>query len=266
MEINKASIESYIDGYGLIECLKGFAELLDKRSYFSIEKYEIKRKKMNLALPVAAFLSENKDLTILAIEQSINSKERQIIPKMNRMSNLILEKLEENLFKLLVKNNFEFSLKYGKELFLRDRNLFKSVISKYVLLDNIDSLKSLMILSFFKLESKDDEFIFLLISYLTKYRADYSQYENLDENEENLKVEDIFKKIKEKKSDLYSRKGLAILSYFNLILESEEINPKCLIILSNNIEKLSSNKNSCDGVESLLIENLVCFFIKKLEI
>ncbi|MGL5123901.1 MAG: hypothetical protein ACRC6K_07060 [Fusobacteriaceae bacterium] len=266
MEINKASIESYIDGYGLIECLKGFAELLDKRSYFTIEKNEIKRKKMNLALPVAAFLNESKALTILAIEQSINSKERQIIPKINRMSNLSLEKLEENLFKLLIKNNFEFSLKYGKELFLRDKNLFKFVISKYALLDNINSLKSLMILAFFKLDTKDDEFIFLLISYLTRYRADYSQYEILDKNEEDLSIEDIYKKIKEKKNEFYSRKGLAILSYFNLILELEEKNPRFLTILNNNIEKLSNNKNNCNEVESLLIENLVGFFIKKLEI
>lgn len=265
MEINKASIESYIDGYGLIECLKGFAEMLDKRSYFSIENDEIKRKNLNLALPIAAFLGDNKNLTILAIEKSIDSRERQIIPKMNRMSNITVEKLQENLFKLLVKNNFEFSLKYGKELFLRDKKLFNSIISKYILLDNIDSLKSLMALSFFKLDEKDDEFVFLLISYLSKYRSDYSEYENLIEINEELSSKDILEKIIKKKEFMYSRKGLAILSYFNLILESEEKNPKFLKILTDKIDKLTNNKNICSD-ENLLIENLVDFFIKKLKI
>ena len=43
------------------------------------------------------------------------------ISDINRLSNIEVSKLKEKLMKTLVNGNLDFSKKYGKELFLRDR-------------------------------------------------------------------------------------------------------------------------------------------------
>lgn len=223
MEIIKSGLKKYIDEYGVEESLKGFAELLDKRVYFSINGFNVCRKELNLAIPAIAFL-EDEELVLEAIHNSIDPVERQHIDKINRLSNVSVEKLVEKLERLLVKDSLEHTLRYAKELLYKDKDAFYRVLSKYALLDSINSRKTLLVSAFKKIDRKDDEIIFLLISYMAKARADYSDLEKkISENGSNQELEfdsllsDLRKQLSETKDKLQCKLGLNIVSYVNLL-------------------------------------------------
>lgn len=225
MEIIKSGLKKYIDEYGVEESLKGFAELLDKRVYFSINGFNICRKELNLAIPAIAFLKDE-ELLLEAIHSSIDPVERQHIDKINRLSNVSVEKLVEKLERLLVKDSLEHTLRYAKELLYKDKDAFYKVLSKFALLDSINSRKALLVSAFKKIDRKDDEIIFLLISYMTKARADYSDLEKkICENDSNLELNfdslllNLRKQLSESKDKLQCKLGLNIFAYVNLLLD-----------------------------------------------
>lgn len=259
MKIEVEGIKSFIEEYGVKEALVSLGEIMDKRSYFSIVDYEIKRKKLNLALPVAAFFPENIDLISKSIEESIDRVERQIILKIDRMSNLTLEKLEENLFKLLYKNSFEHSLKYGKELFLRDKKRFFKVISKFALMENPKLRKPMLVSAFEKLDIDADEILYLLFSYLTKAKSDFSIFEEVTMSEKTS--EEIKNMLLQEKDRFYSEEGLNLLQYLYLLEKQDEQNKAFYGVLENQIEKLKNSKNK---IENNIEKSIVEFYIKEL--
>ncbi len=252
-------IKNFIEEYGAKEAIIGFSEIIDKRKYFSIENNMIKRKEMNVALIAVALLENNIDLVIEGFQKSIDKKERQVIMKIDRMSNVSIEDLEEILFKLLYKNSFEHSLKYGKELYFRDSEKFYDLISKFALMDNMDLRKPLLVSAFKKLEMKNDEIIYLLMSYLTKARSDYFYFENLVEKEINRK--EIKTRIKILGEKLKTQEGLNLLQYLNLVEEKEGIlTDRFYSIIELKLEKIEKEKieklkeNKLDNIEEGLIE------------
>lgn len=272
MEITKEGIKNYIEEYGIIEALKGFAEVIDKRSYYNVKGYEVNRKKLNIVLPAVAFINDNDDLIVDAFYKSIDCKERQIIPKIERMSNTTIEKLEEKLEKLIVKGSFEFSLRYAKELILRDEKRFYKLITKLALFDAVDLKKALLVLSLKKINKKDDEFIFLLMSYINKAKSDYSEYEKVLEKmkKENINYLDynqgklnlLFENIEIllKNGLLENCMGLNIVSYLCLMIEMEEEKEIFIEIINQKIKELKNSlekTNKLDDCEKEILKKLL---------
>lgn len=276
MEINRDGLKRYMDEYGVVDTLKGVAELLDKRVYFSVDGFNICRKELNLALPAVAF-SKDDELMLDTIHSCISPIERQHIDKIDRMSNLTVEKLAEKLEKLLIKDSLEHTMRYAKELLYKDENRFYTVLGKFALLDSIKSRKALLISAFRKIGRKDDELIFLLISYMVKARADYSDIEKIKNGLSNLSYDelmlDLKNRLNESKEKVQCKLGLDIISYLNLIVETVEIDAsnkeeyKIFIqILLNNLNLLNEKRDEIIEKSSEIEKEILQTLISNLKI
>lgn len=171
-------------------------EILDRRAFFVFKNGEIRRKKIVEILPVAVFCNDNVFDKALSLEK--DKRERIKFKKIQRMSNLGIDKLESNFLKLVLNGELEFAKVYGKELALRDREIFFQILYKLVLMDNPYFYKGLMVLSFKEILNIcgwKDEIWYLVVSYLTKQREETYIYENIsyfdectEKVEENLAV------------------------------------------------------------------------------
>ena len=220
-EGRKEELKSLLEEYGKVEVLSSCAQFLDKRAYVTIDiTGNIKRKKGNLTLPIFAFLND----TTLLNEEIFNSsalRERQNIDKIERFSSLDIEKVKSNFIKTLFNGNLEFSKKYGKELFLRDRESFFELVANFASIGN-NSMKPLMVLALDKLMIEYDENIFyLFISYMTKYRDNTDFYEN--SSEDFIELGEIKEKLKNNPQLLNSLEGLGLLTSLKVV-EKFEIN------------------------------------------
>lgn len=235
MEITKLGIKEYLEEYGINEGLKGFAELIDERVYVKVKNFKVYKKELKLPIVVAGYLKNDLDIISDVIYESINPKERQIIKKISRLSNLSIEKLEEKLSKLLLKEFSDHILNYGKELLLRDKNRFYKIMSKFALMDSLSSKKSLLLLGFKKLDMSEDEVIYLLLSYFTKMPMEFYEHEKIqseigeqEEFRDFMEMEAISKDIEERifkiKDDLYLGKSMdffEIIPYYKLLKEQQ---------------------------------------------
>lgn len=213
-EKNKKEIIHMLETAGKIKTLSFFAEVLNKRAYFTLNNEgTIKRNELNFILPIFAFY-DNLDYLADSIINFSDLKEREKISDIGRFSNIEIPKLKEKLIKTLSNGNLDFSKKYGKELFLRDREEFYKTILEFSFLGDMKSLKPLLILSFKKLfENKEYEenIFFLLISFITKYRDNFYFYENC-KKDNTIKLENLKENVISNKELFESREGLEILS------------------------------------------------------
>ncbi|MGL5662699.1 MAG: hypothetical protein ACRCW8_02810, partial [Cetobacterium sp.] len=100
------------------------ADTLDKRAYLTIDCDGIvKRKEMNFSIPLMVFC-ESDEIFERVLKEEINKIERIKEKKIERLSNISVDKLKENFMKLVIKGELEFSKKYGKELALKDKEEF----------------------------------------------------------------------------------------------------------------------------------------------
>lgn len=214
-EKNKNEIINMLKTNGKIKTLSFFAEVLNKRAYFTLDSEgTIKRKKLNYIIPIFAFSDDFNYLADSIINFS-DLKEREKISDINRLSNIEVSKLKEKLMKTLVNGNLDFSKKYGKELFLRDREEFYKIVLEFSFLGDMKSLKPLLILSFKKLFENaeyEENVFFLLISYLTKYRDNFYFYENCEKDDNIVEVKNLKESIILNKNLLESMEGLEVLS------------------------------------------------------
>ena len=223
---DRESILNMLSNDGKIETLSYFAEVLDKRAYFTVtSEGEIKRKTINPSLPVFAFSDNNEQLADTILE-SADLKERSKISAVSRLSNLEIKNLKENLFKTMINGNLDFSKKFGKELFLRDRDEFFKTVTLAALMGNMNSLKPLMVLAFKKLMEKreyNENVFYLVIAFLTKYRDEFFYYERACDRCE-CTLEELRKSILENETLLKSREGLEALTYLKAVetLDSEK--------------------------------------------
>lgn len=209
---------SLFENYGKIEVLSEFAQFLDKRAYITIDTDgNLKRKRGSVALPVIAFLDNNK-VFVEELFHSCDIRERQNLDKIERYSNLDIEKVKVNYVKTLFNGNLEFSKRYGKELFLRDRESFFKISANFALIGD-DNIKSLMVLALKKLMTEYNENIFyIFIQYMTKYRDNTEIYEKVSEFDS---IEELKSLLKNNKNLLESFEGLQILSSLKLVEEIE---------------------------------------------
>lgn len=161
-------------------------ELLDRRAFFVFKNGEIKRKKICETIGTAVYSDDNIFNEALSLEK--DKRETIKFKKIGRLTNLEIEKIEKNFSKLVLNGELEYAKVYGKELALRDRELFFQILYKLVLVDNPYLYKGLMVLSLKEILDNcgwKDEIWYLVISYLTKQRADIYIYENISyfENE-----------------------------------------------------------------------------------
>ncbi|MBU3842759.1 MAG: hypothetical protein IAA47_07245 [Candidatus Fusobacterium pullicola] len=214
-EKDEKNLRSYLKESGKIEVLSESAQFLDKRSYLTIDtKGDIKRKKGNFALPVFSFLKTEDDYVEVLLN-SCDIKERQNLDKIERYSNLDIEKVKLNYIKTLFNGNLEFSKRYGKELFLRDRETFFKISSNFALIGD-DNIKPLMVLSLKELMKEYNENIFyIFISYMTKSRDNTAFYENAESYLGS--VEELRSELFLNKELLESLEGLQILTSLALI-------------------------------------------------
>ncbi|MGL6114222.1 hypothetical protein [Cetobacterium sp. SF1] len=235
-----------------IESLLKNVELLDKRAYFTVDSEgKIKRKAMNFSVPAVAFLT-NQELVEKTICSEISKVERLKFKKIDRMSNLSIETLKENLIKLIINGNLEFAKKYGKELALRDRNEFYKTLAKIALMDNMDFLKPLMVLSLKEILGETqwfDEVWHLVVNYLVKQRADLRIYEN------SLKIEKINKKTLIEEARKSS--NLKVISYGLLLSEYElPMEENYLYILKEELSNSSRREEDIREIEGEIIKSL----------
>lgn len=165
------------------------ADTLDKRAYLTID-YDgvVNRKKMNFSIPLMVFC-ENDEIFERVLKEESNKIERIKEKKIERLSNIPVDKLKENFMKLVIKGELEFSKKYGKELALKDKEEFLKTLFNLSLMDNISFYKPLMALAMKEIIENIgwvDEIGYLVISYFTKQRYDLSQLENVIESESEI--------------------------------------------------------------------------------
>ena len=165
------------------------ADTLDKRAYLTIDcDGVVKRKAMNFSIPLMVFC-ENDEIFERVLKEESNKIERIKEKKIERLSNVPVDKLKENFMKLVIKGELEFSKKYGKELALKDKEEFLKTLFNLSLMDNINFYKPLMALAMKEIIENIgwvDEIGYLVISYFTKQRYDLSQLENAIENESEI--------------------------------------------------------------------------------
>lgn len=220
-------------------------EILDKRVYFSVDsEYRIKRKKMNYIVPALIFC-ENENIFLKTLELESNSIEREKFKKIERLSNLSILKLQENFIKLVIKGELEFSKRYGKELALRDKNLFLETLFNLSLMDNIEFNKPLLALSMKKIMDNFgwiDEIGYLVISYFSKQKFDLNAYEQAKElSEMNLEIdsENISQLAYKKVLESFNYKNKNFYSYMlkNSYKKTKEQKKNGVINKLTNIEK-----------------------------
>lgn len=165
------------------------ADTLDKRAYLTIDcDGVVKRKEMNFSIPLMVFC-ENDEIFERVLKEESNKIERIKEKKIERLSNVPVDKLKENFMKLVIKGELEFSKKYGKELALKDKEEFLKTLFNLSLMDNISFYKPLMALAMKEIIENIgwiDEVGYLVISYFTKQRYDLSQLENAIESESEI--------------------------------------------------------------------------------
>ena len=175
------------------------ADTLDKRAYLTIDCDGIvKRKEMNFSIPLMVFC-ESDEIFERVLKEESNKIERIKEKKIERLSNISVDKLKENFMKLVIKGELEFSKKYGKELALKDKEEFLKTLFNLSLMDNISFYKPLMALAMKEVLDNIgwiDEIGYLVISYFTKQRYDLSCLEGSEESDSsNIEISEEIKNL-----------------------------------------------------------------------
>ena len=150
-ERNKNVIIEQIKAEGKIKAFSTYAEILDKRAYLTMDaEGNLKRKETSIILPIFAFFDDEEILAESILKYG-DIKERQILEKIDRFSNIEVAKVKENLMKTMFNGSIDFAKKYAKELFLRDKKEFFRLMATFVTIGNSESLKSLNMIAFERL-------------------------------------------------------------------------------------------------------------------
>jgi len=221
-DIREKNIDKFYEIYltgGKLKLIEAIAEGLGKRSYFTINcDGTIKRRSMNHALPLITTINSDnyKEVISTLLKTMVDLTQREKIKKIERLSKYPLETLTNNFNKIMASGDKIFGFKYGKELFLRDRQLFFKMLFDYILLENIGSEKSTMAWSLYQL-LKDDEFsdevFYVGMSYILQRRSEFNDFERVSSS--NFTPTPKIKIVTgSKRSDL-----LEIISYGNILNE-----------------------------------------------
>lgn len=161
-----------------IKILGDLRDYLNYRCYYKIdEDGNILKKNPNILLIKLIFDGGDisKEELKEFFDKGIYFGERQKLKKIDRMSNVSIENLSKNLYKVIFNRDLTIALRYIKEYYLRDKEGLKKKLVKYVLLDRVESNKALVLLSMFRLFEyiKDDNdldtVLHICVNYLVRY-------------------------------------------------------------------------------------------------
>ncbi|EFS21623.1 hypothetical protein FSBG_01120 [Fusobacterium gonidiaformans 3-1-5R] len=169
-------LEKEIQERGKYKVFSEFAEIMDKRSYFTVDiEGGICRKKVNPILLEFPYEEDTKKLASMILSYGA-PEERQVIHEISRLSNIEIPKLKEKLMTTLVNRNFDFAKRYAKELFLRDERSFWKVLNIFVELGEAENQKREVLKAFevcMNIVKYDERLFHLYLSFLTRYRDNY---------------------------------------------------------------------------------------------
>ena len=166
---------------GKFNILSEYANFYDRRTYFKVnENGDIFQKTYNPITLLYLFCDDEKKLADYLFKYSY-VEEKQNIKKIDRASNLDIESLKKNLMKTLTNSHLDFSKIFAKELFLRDKKAFFELMYNFSFMGNPKDLKVLFVYALeeiFNQINYDENIFYTIITYLTKFRDDYSIYMN----------------------------------------------------------------------------------------
>ena len=174
---------------GKFTILSEYSSFFDMRTYFKVnEDGDINQKSYNPIILLYLFCDDEKNLAEYLFKYSY-PEEKQNIKKIDRASNLDIETLKKNLMKTLVNSHLDFSKTFAKELFLRDKKSFFETAYNFSLMGNPKDLKLFFVYALEEIFSKinyDENIFYIIITYLTKFRDDYSIYMEVNGNNLNF--------------------------------------------------------------------------------
>ena len=175
---------------GKFNILSEYANFYDRRTYFKVnENGDIFEKSYNPITLLYLFCDDEKKLADYLFKYSY-AEEKQNIKKIDRASNLDIESLKKNLMKTLTNSHLDFSKIFAKELFLRDKKAFFELMYNFSFMGNPKDLKVLFVYALeeiFNQINYDENIFYTIITYLTKFRDDYSVYMN--STDDNIKFD-----------------------------------------------------------------------------
>ena len=193
-EKNLNKIISMIEEQGKYDILSYFSSFYDRRTYFKIDDFgNIFTKEYNPILILFAF-SDNKEKLAKYILKYSYAEEKQNLKKIERNSNLTVKELRTNLIKTMFSGALDFSKIFAKELYLRSEKDFFEILYTFSLMSNPKNMKLFFVFALekiFKEFKYDDNILYLVISYLTKIRDEYSIYINSSDEDCEINCENI---------------------------------------------------------------------------
>ena len=174
--ITMEELKEEIEEKGKYKVFSEFAEIMDKRSYFTVNvEGKICRKQVNPILLEFPYEEESSALAKMILEYG-TPEERQVIHPITRFSNVDIPTLQKKLITTLVHQNFEYAKRYAKELFLREEETFWRLLHIFVELGEQESQKREVLKAFeicMKAVIYDERLFHLYLSFLARYRDNY---------------------------------------------------------------------------------------------
>ncbi len=181
-EKNTEKVKEILKEKNKFSLLSEYGEFLDRRTYFKINIFgDIKTKEYNPIIPMFVFCDDKEKLSEKFFKYSF-PEERHLIRKINRASNLKVDVLKENLMKTLVSGNINFSKIFAKELYLRNKKDFFEILYTFSMMGNPKYIKLIYVYSLEKISEEinyDENIFYLVISYLTKIKDEFSIYQEI---------------------------------------------------------------------------------------
>lgn len=238
-EENEKSRESF---------LRKLIHTTNKKAFFTIDELgRVKRKEGNYILFSALYENDEKFLRYFQSQMDFSEQDSLKDDSLSRIQNIDTTTIKKNIIKLIVNGKIEYGIKYLYELYKRDGEEFFKFISEIVLMDNMDSEKSLYIYSmkeYFEKFGYSLEVFYFVMSYITKLRFDLYEYENIcvDKNITKECLRERFNNNKEKYNNI---QGLKVLGYLSLLEKYEYINEKKYMnILKERMDKVEKLENT----------------------
>lgn len=194
--LREVKVEEFVENFKnkeLYEILEATMEFNSYRNYYNIDKMgSIKIKSPNKALIKLSLLGN--ECLGEYFQKGLFITEKRKIHKIDRLSDFTVELLEKNLYKIFFNRDINVAYRYVKEFILKDKEFFIKKLSHFVLLNSLDSDKSLITLAFIKaLENVNkkniDSILYSYLPYIITYPSLIITKENLEikvHNIENL--------------------------------------------------------------------------------
>lgn len=186
--LREVKVEEFIENFktkSIYEILEATMEFNNYRNYYTIDKMGIVKTKSSNESLVKLTLIGNDFLTEY-FQKGLFITEKRKIHKIDRLSDFTVEHLEQNLYKVFFNRDINIAYRYVKEFILKDKEFFIKKLAHFILLNDLNSNKSLITLAFIKaLENVNkkniDSVIYSYLPYIVMFPS-------IIENKENFQI------------------------------------------------------------------------------